>query len=66
MTNLQLFGVGAAVGGTVGLGLSLFVRYVVLPQMFAEQPTLQSLSTPTPAPAPFQPIPAPAPAQTGT
>jgi hypothetical protein len=34
MTRLEQFAIGAAIGGTVGLGLSLFVRYVVIPGMF--------------------------------
>jgi hypothetical protein len=64
LSNAELFAVGAAVGGTVGLGLSLFVRYWVIPNLFVEAPTLNSLGTPSaPVGTPAAPVPQ---TQTGT
>jgi hypothetical protein len=59
VTRLELFGVGAAIGGTIGLGLALYVKYVMIPGMFSAPPapaTLPTAPQPVPAQTPTQPV----------
>jgi hypothetical protein len=46
LSNASLFGIGAAIGGVVGLGLSLYANYVLLPNLFATAPTQPSPANP--------------------